>query len=240
MFRTMDAPNDQKNRDRFASVGAFVNSLPELRKNGCALLVVGDVPQDVHAHASRQMLGLNQREKRHRLLVLTDGDYTGASRRLSKTSADFANTTSIIAHKPQSRSATTGPHPSLEPISKRELYRADLGDLCLAIHEEIEVVEERMSELNPAGLRVCLSSLLPLLGEHDSETIFRFLHLMSWRAKFSRGIIHVHLPVQRDCSNVRLFEPLFDAVIELRIQGSEIQQRWRLTDGEGMSRWMVM
>ena len=44
---------------------------------------------------------------------------------------------------------------------------------------------------------------------------------------------HYHLPVAPDAEVIRLIEPLFDAVIQLRVDANGPQQRWKLTDGSG-------
>ena len=235
----MGMPRDRK-RNEFAPVGAFVNSLPSLKQSGSALLVIGDVPSDVHTYASRRMLGQNSDEDRHQLIVLTDGDYTGASQRLISDQVATDETTSIISHCPPARSAVSPPIPALERIPIRQLSNEDLYGFSTAIHEEIADFESKTDGLEPAELRVCMSSIAPLLAVHDVQSVFRFVHLVTGRVKHSKGIVHAHLPIQRDCYDVKLLEPLFDATIELRLQGSEVQQRWRMTDREGMSRWMVM
>ena len=235
----MGVPRD-RSRDEFAPVGAFVNSLPTLKQSGCALLVVGDVPTDVHAYASRQMLGQTSDEVRNRLIVLTNGDYRGASHRLPLDQSTTGGTSSIILHDPRARSAAAKQLSVSDDVSVRQLVDANISDLAVAIHNEIDRLEPGTVALEPASLRVCISSISQLLATDDMQTVFRFLHLISGRVKHSKGIIHVHFPIQRDSRDVTLVEPLFDAIIELRIQGSEIQQRWRMTDQEGMSRWMVM
>ncbi|WP_390204578.1 DUF7504 family protein [Halocatena marina] len=50
-------------------------------------------------------------------------------------------------------------------------------------------------------------------------------------------MMHVHLPVARDSELASLFEPLVDAVVELRVADGTPQQRWHLTDAAIPSDW---
>jgi hypothetical protein len=49
---------------------------------------------------------------------------------------------------------------------------------------------------------------------------------------------HFHLRVDHDSDHVRLLEPLFDAVVEVRRTDTGRQQRWHLRDKGLESDWL--
>jgi hypothetical protein len=51
---------------------------------------------------------------------------------------------------------------------------------------------------------------------------------------------HFWLPRELDDEAVRVLEPLFDAVVELRLDGTELQQRWHFRDVDLTSEWLVL
>ncbi|NGM68410.1 hypothetical protein G6M89_05205 [Natronolimnobius sp. AArcel1] len=105
-----------------------------------------------------------------------------------------------------------------------------LADLGIAISSAIEYFDTDAGGLEPAELRVGIDSLLPLLEATDRETVFTFLHLTTGRATAADGMVHCHLPVERDATVVSVFSSLFDIVLEVRAHPEGYEERWRVTD----------
>lgn len=221
----------QGGRDR-----AFAAALQTLKQDGCSLLVVGSAPDSTYQTVCRQMLGDPTYATRRRLFVATDRDVATACNLLSTTVRQDPSTVRVLAFKSGARSTTAqSPQPSSVPVDYVD--GTTLTDLGVAISEAIAEFEA-LADLDPAELRVCVDSLTPLV-EHDRETLFRFLDLLNSRIRSVSGMGHVHLPVDRETELVHLLEPLFDAVVELRVKDSQPQQRWYITDADIQSGWIT-
>ncbi|MFD1599684.1 DUF7504 family protein [Halobellus rarus] len=111
-------------------------------------------------------------------------------------------------------------------------------DLGVEIGTAIREFDAVAGDLDPAELRVAFDCVAPLLSEYDRQTVFRFLHLLANDVRSVGGMGHVRVPEPFDSEIVRLFAPLFDAVVELRLDGREPQQRWHLRDAGLTSEWL--
>ncbi|WP_238993878.1 DUF7504 family protein [Halobellus captivus] len=113
-----------------------------------------------------------------------------------------------------------------------------ISDLGVEIGRAIQQFEAIAGGLEPAELRVGFDCIATLLAEYDEPTVFRFLHLLANDVRTADGMVHVRLPEPFDAETTRLFAPLFDGIVELRLNGSEPQQRWHLHDGDVVSEWL--
>jgi len=111
-------------------------------------------------------------------------------------------------------------------------------DLGAEIGTAIREFDAVAGGLEPSELRVAFDCVVPLLSEYDRQTVFRFLHLLANDVRTVDGMGHVRVPERLDSEIVRLLEPLFDAVVELRLHGGEPQQRWHLRDADTASEWL--
>lgn len=216
---------------------AFPSALQRLKQRGCSLLVVGKAPDSVYQAAAKQMLGDSTHSQRRRLFVATDRDVSTA-RSILNQQAD-PTTGKILAVNSEARHATAHSQSAETPVPVEHVAGSDLTDLGIAISGAIGEFEDHVSELEPAELRVCLDSLVPLV-DHGRKPLFRFLDILNNRIKSISGMGHVHLPIERECELVRLFEPLFDVLIELRMQETEPQQRWYIKDRDVCSGWITL
>lgn len=219
---------------------ALVQELDALKQRGSNLLVVGSRMPDAHETACWQFLGETSTEARRRLFVLADSCRPVSER------PPFATTDpdnhAIVRYDATSRSAAaTSPNPATTPNTASIPERAaegDLGRLGISISEAIAEFEATSGGLSPAELRLCFDSLTPLVSEHDPETLFRFLHLLTHRVRSVGGMGHYHLTTDRSNRTVALLEPLFDAVIELCLRDGVLYQRWYLHDGGLTTGWL--
>jgi hypothetical protein len=113
-----------------------------------------------------------------------------------------------------------------------------ITDLGVAIGTAIREFDAVAGDLDPAELRVAFDCVATLLSEYDRQTVFRFLHLLANDVRTVEGMGHVRVPESLDSEIVRLLAPLFDAVVELRLDGREPQQRWHFRDADLTSEWL--
>lgn len=216
---------------------SFAKALASLKRRGSNLLLVGPAYESAHLSASRLLMG-DADASRERLLVLTDHDAAREARL-----PEGAEPVRTVEHRSLTRSAAAGPAPSPAPFSPSgpdgEPHDA-LVALGNDVSDEIEAADERVDGLDPGQLRLCVDSLAPIVEEYDLQRVVAFLHAMTRDVDRVNGMGHYHLPVSRDAEVVGFLEPLFDAVIELRVGSDGPQQRWRLTDGRGSTDWLAL
>lgn len=215
---------------------ALVQELDALKGRGSNLLVVGSRMPAAHEAACRQFLGEAAMEARRRLFVLAD-PCTPATERLSGGEPERS---AVIRYDAASRSAAASAAVPNDTAVPERRVEGTLGALGLAVSEEIAEFEVESGGLSPAELRLCFDSLTPLISEHDPETAFRFLHLLTHRVRTVDGMAHYHLTAERSNRTVALIEPLFDAVIELCLRDDELYQRWYLRDSGLTTGWLQL
>lgn len=217
----------------------FTETLSRLKRTGASVLVVGSVRPHQQRDVCRRLLGQATVQPRRRVLVSTTGDS-------HQFDADInaSDTLKLVSYATQARSTAatdTSPDtiesdaPSLEASPTTTTTLADLG---IAISSAIEELETEADGLAPAELRVGIDSLVPLLEEYGAERVFKFVHLTNGRTRDTDGMIHYHLPMDRDSDVVSVLAPLFDIIIELREQNGDFQERWSINDGDQSSGWI--
>lgn len=200
----------------------FAQALGDLKREGSNILVVGGASTAAHGAACDRLLGESNRSRdgRYRVIVTTsddDGDRHGH--------ATEGVTSRTVAYDP----AHAGNDPDrVDPLSA----------LGADVIETVDRFEAEADGLDPSELRVCVDSLVPLLQEWSSETVFRVVHVLTSRVRRVNGMAHYHLPLRRDHDAVRLFEPLFDATVELRTRDGRHEQRWHLRDRASPTDWL--
>jgi hypothetical protein len=204
----------------------FSQALAALKRDGCNVLLVGDAPERANRRACRRLLGEGANDPRRKLFVFTDP--TDARERLSVD--DGRRTRVLLQHD--------GDAPDDPPARTTVVDGRRLSVLC---REFVAVVDEFEAEgdgLAPGELRVCVDSLRPLLHDYASENAFRLLHMLSTRVREANGLGHYHLPLAPDADAVNLLEPLFDAVVEVRVDDGSPEHRWYLRESELSSDWI--
>ncbi len=215
----------------------FETALADLKRRGSMTLVVGSVPAEAYHRVSRRMLGdpTNGGERR-RLLVVPDADRESAVERLRYAGPTDPSHAQIVTYESTARSAVTsgGPNADIPPVHRVDGSLADLG---AAITESIERFEAVAGAFDPAELRVGVDPLAALEG-YDTQSAFGFFHVLGRQIRAANGMAHVRLTREYDQPEVRTLAPLFDAVLELRLDGYRLEQRWHLDDGRIVSDWL--
>jgi len=210
----------------------FAQTLSELKREGSNLLVVGQAPGTAHEAACRRLLGAEGGEPRHRLFVLT-AEADGCAAIPDGPVGD--GTTTVVVQ------GEGGPHDPLPAHAAVTRVESDLlGQLGSSALAAIDDLADEHEGFDPAELRFCLDSVRPLLEAHRSETVFRLLHMLTSRVRQDDGMGHFHLRLDHGNDYVRLLEPLFDAVVEVRATDGAVEQRWHLRDREVTSEWLTL
>ena len=227
------------------SAAEFGERLQELKSRGCAVLVVGAVPSNIHVGLCHRMLGERATPPRQRLLVFTNGTVALDSGipTSGPTAANGANggrggETHVITTATARTTATRAVADWDIPVV--DLVDPSLADLGLAISEVFEDIEKRHGPPEPAQVRFCLDSLSPLLDAHDEAAVFEFLVLVTRYVRSMNGMGHFHLPLPRQAYAARLVAPLFDALVELRVGVDEPEHRWYLQEDGFTSQWLPL
>ncbi|MFB6157070.1 MAG: hypothetical protein ABEJ34_04430 [Haloferacaceae archaeon] len=211
-------------------------ALSELKRRGSATLVVGSIPHDAYVRVSRRMLGTDAAARR-RLLVVPESDCEAAVDRLRNAGSTDPERAQVVACDGTSRSAAAGA--ACDAGSPR-VRRVDgsLDELGAAITAWIDHLEARAGGFSPAELRVGVDPVPPL--KCGSSRTFGFLHVLAEQVRRLDGMAHVRVPRDRTDEAVLTLEPLFDAVLELRLDGYRLEQRWHLPDHGVVSDWMAL
>lgn len=202
---------------------AFSQALATLKRTGSNVLVVGADGADPHEAVCQRLLGADA--PRSRLVVRTDP--AGTCGWLPP--AEDEGTTRVV-----SDGDPDCPHDAT--VVESDL----LGQLGQEVARTIDGLAESHDGLEPAELRVCVDALGPLFAEHDPETVFRLVHVLTARVRDIKGMGHFHIRVDGDDDHVRLLEPLFDAVVEVRDGDGVQEHRWRLLDQDIDSQWIEL
>jgi len=204
---------------RSGSSEGFASALEDLGSAGRAFLLAADAPSAVHERACERWLGAPDAD--HRSLVVTTGG-PGAHGHATRTLAFGSDVRGATA---ATDSVSTRPHATT---------LADLGD------EVLDAVADLEAGALDGDLRVCVDGLLPLQYAADEETAFRFLCLLVNRVRAADALAHVHLQAPRDGPAARLYEPLFDGTVGLRVVDGDAQERWHLADPDVDSGWVPL
>jgi hypothetical protein len=224
----------------------FAAALSRLKQRGSALLVVGNVTQEVHQLACRQLMG-DLSMHRQRLFITTDGSSTDVR---SAIAGETHHRNHVIEYSMSCRSAAESGTGCRQNVTMGAGIDADLdaeaasyaspsspSDLAAAIVHNIQDIEREAEPLAQGELRVCIDSLSPLIESNPREISLRLMRYIAIVTQRRQGIVHAHLPVSPDTELTYLFEPLVDAVVELRIADGSPQQRWHLIDDRMTSDW---
>jgi hypothetical protein len=248
-----------------AAVGATVGvatALEDLKSRGSALLVVGSVPETEYARVSGCMLG-DASEDRRRLIVergrspdarFADIDrWTPEWTRILHCDVDARGSTDVDASGAATpefgtdgpESGPTGPSSEGMPTNGpkrspdvRTSVSGSVTELGIEVSTAIDQLNTIAGGLDPAELRIAFDCTTSLLSRYDEQTVFRFLHLLANDVRRVEAMGHVRLQKPYDAEIVRLLEPLFDAVVELRLEGTVTQQRWHFRDAGVTSEWL--
>lgn len=218
----------------------FEHALTELKEEGSSLLVVGTVPDQLFGEVTDSLLGDPNSGPRRRLFVTTEDKVADIRSRIPEHSIlPPRQGVRVITISETARStAATASGSGNDAIPISQVAADEIDTLAQDILENIDEFDRLAAGLEPAELRVSIEPLTTLIDTHGQEAVFRMVHLLNHIVREKHGMAHYHLPVERESGVVRMFAPLFDAIIELRLKDDRLQQRWHLQDPEITSDWV--
>lgn len=215
-----------------ASPRRFREVLTALKREGCNLLVTGAVPEEVTESATRTLLGAPDADRK-RIVALPEsgergvGDLLPAGVRPER--SDVWVVDQRAHHRSVPKSATTAARDGGDDLDRlrEELFAA------------VDHFDDAADGLDPAELRVSVSSLGRLVHEHDAAAVAGFVRSVGAMVRGVRGMAHYHLPRPDDDDAVERLGPLFDARIELRRRdGVPTEQRWHVPEYGETTDWV--
>jgi hypothetical protein len=228
------------------SVENVRHQLGYLKRNGCNLLVTGNVGEEVSHKITRKLLGapdisrtrilgLTNRDREDAVDLLPDG-VRATDERVHFIEYDCGTRTATAVDPPESASAA-GADPAATDSgpasfdSDTARVGSDLDDLRNAFCDAITTAKIANSGFESAELRISLLTLSHLVDQYDSAAVDRFVSAVADHVRGVSGMAHYHLPVADDSRTVRRFSSLFDARIELRKKQGRPEQRLHFSDG---------
>ncbi|MFB6281114.1 MAG: hypothetical protein ABEH40_03750 [Haloferacaceae archaeon] len=213
-------------------------ALADLKRRGSVSLVVGSVPRESYVRVSRRMLGeAGSDPPRRRLLVVPAAERGTAIDRLRATGPLDRRHAGVIACNGTARGAAAG---TTAGDDRPPVRRIDggLDEVGGAITDAIDRFDPGTGGFAPAELRVGIDPLPDRLGACDTRGAFAFLHAFARQVRRADGLAHVRLPRDRDDDAVERVAPLADALLELRLDGYRLEQRWHLREADLVSDWI--
>ncbi len=218
-------------RYRCGSERDFDAALEALKRQGCALLVTGDVSKNVTARATRRLLG-DPRRDRKRFLAFTDASSKYIESCLPPSVRRGDDDVRIVELNGSNRATDEDAHDTDEG------GKGELGYLRDELTKAVSDFDAAADGLEPAEIRVSIDSLEQLLDLNERAETVQFLRTVTALVRGVRGIEHIHLPVSDDAPIVQELSPLFDARIELRKRESLVaEQRWHVPRNDVMTAW---
>lgn len=211
-------------------------ALSDLKRRGSATLVVGTVPHDAYTRVSRRMLGSRGTDRpRRRLLVVPESHREEAVERLRETGPMDPGHARLVTCNGTSRSVAARGASGEDGVAVRRV-EGSIDDLGAAITESIDRLDDAAGGLSPAELRVGVDPDTPF-ERYDTPAAFGFFHVLAEQVRRVDGMAHVRVPRDRTDESVLTLSPLFDAVLELRLGGYRLEQRWHVREHDLVSDW---
>lgn len=198
----------------------FQELLHRLKRDGCNLLLVGEMTPDRWREAGRRFFGVPS-ERRYRLLVSTGG----VGHALSVREAD--ERTRLVELSTVSRGSPgddgEGTFEDAEPFLREELAAL-----------------EPDSGFDPGECRIGIHTLAPFVGGDRLDGTIRSLERVTEAVRDRRGMAHYVLPTGYGNGPEPRLRPLFDAVIEYRCCEDCVEQRWHAPEESLTTDWVPL
>ncbi|UPV74188.1 hypothetical protein M0R89_16815 [Halorussus limi] len=220
------------------STDEFQEVLKRLKHDGCNLLVTGAVSEDVTVKATRTLLGASNAERK-RVVALADSRTETVRERLPPGVESDDPNVWLIDQDARQRSVPKAVESAAVTIPSADAGQSALGRLREEIIAAIDYFSDADGGLEPAELRLSVSSLARMAHEHDPDRVARFVRSVSAMVRGVHGMAHYHLPRPDDDGVVERLSPLFDARIELRKRdGLPTEQRWHVPEHDQTTEWV--
>lgn len=225
--------------DGMRTESAFSQALRDLKRRGSNLLLVGTPDRATRAAATDRLMGeTDVPVRRRRMFVFTDNTYVG-----EEFVDEAAQDVHVVAREQATRGAAAAATGVAAPtagggVTRQQVDGERLGELSWAVGRGMRQLDAETAR--PGELRVCVDSLTPLVDEHSYHERMQFLHTITNRVRAASGMGHYHLSARYDDDIVADLEPLFDAVIDLRVAEGRPEHRWHIGARDLDSGWLPL
>lgn len=236
----MTAPGPEDDDPR-----AFRSMLQELRADGCTVLVTGDVNVDLTADVTPAFFG-SPAERRRRILALVGHEPTHGTvdRLLPADVSPYAESVSVVEHRPGVRSAAVVPTGARPESGTPERVDAEsdgsLDGLTTTLTRVVADEETGPGSLEPACLRLCVVHLADLLAEYETEAVARFCRIVGAQVRGLSGMAYFHLGTPPGHHAVSRLAPAVDARIDLARRDGAPVQRWHVHEYDYETGWFPL
>lgn len=208
--------------------GELSRVLGGLKRRGCTVLVVGDVPETVVDHVSARFLG--RTPNRVRAFALWDVGLDRVERRLRSAGPGREPAIVVDAGTAGARSADAAATGSAMPYLDVRSVEPSLDALEAATVAAVEDARRRHGPLDAADLRLCVDVLRGPVADAGSGAVGTFLDAVSESVVGTGGMAHALLPADPAGGLAGVLRPRFDVVVELRSTNGTAEQRWTVPD----------
>lgn len=212
-------------RHRRGGEPGFSRALAELKRRGCGVLVVGDVPETAVDHISARFLG--RAPSRVRAFALWDVGLDRVERRLRAAGPGREPVIVVDAGPDGARSVGADAAGTPVPYLDVRTVEPDLGSLKAGTVAAVEDARRRHGPLDPADLRVCVDVLRGPVGDADVGAYFDAVLESVVEAG---GMVHALVPADPTAAVAGTLRPRFDVVVELRSTNGTAEQRWTVPE----------
>lgn len=236
-MRDVTRSSDTFNRTTVEDREVFAETLMDLKRRGCCVLVTGKVNERARAAQSRRLFGQSN-TSRHRVLTLIDATPSAVSRYLPEgitpthstvTKLDFIDDIRLVAdfvdNAAQSETESTEVNDAIS--------MATIGSL---LHDPIREAL-RSESFRPGELRLGIATLRVLIDTDGLTATKAFVQTVRNELVDINGMGHFHLPGELEAKTFTAFRPLIDIHIELRQTNCVLEHRWHLLETGESTSW---
>lgn len=221
-----------------ASPQTFAEALDQLKRQGCLVLVVGQVGDDAKYAGCRRLLGDALLETRRRLFLTTDSDistHPGAKATCGHAAPEDSH---AITYKTTARSAASVSESPTTAV-KTDSVEGSLDDLMETMSQAVSRLESRADGFDPSELRICVDDLDAMIANDDDRDVVEFVRDLRELVLDARGLCHAHL--SRDVPGVPVDAIIryFDAIIEVDSSNAP-RQRWHVRHSGITTDWLEL
>lgn len=229
--------------DSSASDGSFAHALQGFKRDGCLLLVTGNIPESVAARASRKLLG-TPTEFRHRVLAVTDPVVEEPATHLPGNLTCQSEGVFLIDRRdtgPTGRGIDDIGESILDALQDAMSGAARADDVLPDTADTVDVNADAAPS-EGGNVRFALATLSPFWANDDlGDAAYDLLDTLSGAAHDRDAIGAIHLPVPEGHPAVETLTPHVDARIEVRDTDTALpEQRWHLHEDDTTTNWVTM
>lgn len=217
---------------------AFAETLMDLKRRGCCVLVTGQVNERTRAAQSRRLFGQIDTD-RQRVLTLTDATATSAARYLPERLTPTHSTVTMLDYTEQVRVIADTVEPSSQPpsVDTNSDDSASMGKLGTLLYDPIKDALQTDTHY-PGELRLGIATLRILIDTDGLPATRAFIRAIRADILDTHGMGHFHLPGSLDSETVDALQSLVDIHIELRQTDCVPEHRWHLPETGESTSWI--